>query len=120
MPPAAISRSSTYLPKICGNMRVCYRTLAAASALRAGCDSAAERVAIVAHYVPACAPAVGNAPTQLELIALGDFDRSNESVAILSSAASLQALTLPRGTRGVELSTLGDRGYWGTGEPRRG
>jgi len=39
-------------------------------------------VAIGAHYVPACAPTVASAPTQLELIALGDFDRSNDSVSI--------------------------------------
>jgi hypothetical protein len=82
----------------------------------AGCDSSAERVAIVAHYVPACAPEAGTAPPQMELVALGDFDRSNDSVSILSSAASQRALALPEGTQGVELSTLGDQSYWGTGE----
>ncbi|MEO8179213.1 MAG: hypothetical protein ABI895_10310 [Deltaproteobacteria bacterium] len=90
--------------------------MAVAWALLMGCDSAApERVAIVAHYVPACAPSLVSAPSQLELIALGDFDRSNESVSIVSSNASLRALALPADTRAVELSTLGDRGYWGTG-----
>ena len=73
-------------------------------------------MAIVAHYVPACAPAPDSAPEQLELIALGDFDRSNDSVSILSSDAALQTLALPQDTRAVELSTLGARGYWGTGE----
>jgi hypothetical protein len=97
-------------------MRFRYRTVAAAAALLLGCDSAApERVAIVAHYVPACAPAADSAPNQLELIALGDFDRSNDSVSVLSSKASLQTVALPADTRAVELSTLGDRGYWGTG-----
>jgi len=90
--------------------------VAALPALLAACDSAPERVAIVAHYVPACAPATDSAPAQLELIALGDFDRSNDSVSILSSDAALQALALPQDTRAVELSTLGGRGYWGTGE----
>jgi len=90
--------------------------VAAASTLLSGCDSSpAERVAIGAHYVPACAPTVASAATQLELIALGDFDRSNDSVSILSSNASLQALRLPADTRAVELNTLGDPGYWGTG-----
>lgn len=51
----------------------------------------------------------------MELIALGDFDRSNDNVSILGSATSGQRLALPPETRGVELSTLGDRGYWGTG-----
>jgi hypothetical protein len=50
------------------------------------------------------------------LIALGDFDRSNDSVAILSSDAALQRLALPQDTRAVELSALDGRGYWGTGE----
>ena len=90
--------------------------MAAAFALLAGCDSAPEKVAIVAHYVPACAPATDSAPAQLELVALGDFDRSNDSVSILSSDVKLEALALPPETRAVELSTLGARGYWGTGE----
>ena len=72
-------------------------------------------MAIVAHYVPACAPSPGNAPAQLELIALGDFDRSNDSVSILPSNAAQQSVSLPAGTRAAELNTLGDRGYWGAG-----
>lgn len=51
----------------------------------------------------------------MELIALGDFDRSNETVSILGSSSSRQPLSLPAETQAVELSTLGDRGYWGTG-----
>src|SRR5688572_33412840 len=115
MPPAAISRSSTYLPKICGNMRLWYGTAAASLAPLAGCDSGAQRVEIVAHYVPACAPEADSSSVQMELIALGDFERSNDNVSILSSAALEQELALPAETRSVELSTLGDRGYWGTG-----
>jgi hypothetical protein len=72
-------------------------------------------VAIVAHYVPACAPE-GGGPEQLELIALGDFDRSNDSVSIVTSDAALQTLSLPSETRAAELSTLSDRSYWGAGE----
>lgn len=51
----------------------------------------------------------------MQLVALGDFDRSNDSVSILGSSTSAQPLELPPETRAVELSTLGDRGYWGTG-----
>ncbi|MEY2931001.1 MAG: hypothetical protein RL033_1750 [Pseudomonadota bacterium] len=96
-------------------MRFWYGTVTATAALLMGCDSGAERVAIVAHYVPACAPEADSAQVQLELIALGDFERSNDNVSILDSAAARQALSLPPGTRAVELSTLGDRGFWGTG-----
>ncbi len=72
-------------------------------------------MAIVAHYVPTCAPSPGAAAAQLELIALGDFDRSNDSVSILPSNAAQLTVSLPRGTRAAELNTLGDRGYWGAG-----
>lgn len=89
--------------------------MAAAAALLWSCESAPERVAIVAHYVPACAPAPSSTPTQLELIALGDFDRSNVSVSILASNAAAVSVGLPPGTRAAELNTLGDSGYWGTG-----
>ncbi len=85
-------------------------------ALFTACDSArVERVEIAAHYVPACAPPVGSTPRQLELIALGDFERSNESVSILASDAASEDVALPEGTRAAELNTLGDSGYWGTG-----
>lgn len=84
--------------------------------LLAACDGPdVRRVAIVAHYVPACAPARAG-PEQLELIALGDFDRSNDSVSILGSDASREAVSLPSETRAAELSTLADRRYWGGGE----
>lgn len=89
--------------------------MTAAAALLWGCESAPERVAIVAHHVPACAPAPSSTPTQLELIALGDFDRSNVSVSILASNAAAESVGLPPGTRAAELNTLGDSGYWGTG-----
>jgi hypothetical protein len=65
--------------------------------------------------VPACAPASESAPAQLELLALGDFDRSNDSVAILQSDASLRGVTLPEGTRAAELNTLGSGAFWGMG-----
>jgi hypothetical protein len=83
--------------------------------LGAACSTPGESVEIAAHYVPACAPLRENAPPQLELIALGDFDRSNDSVAILQSDASLRNLSLPEGTLAAELNTLGGGSYWGSG-----
>jgi hypothetical protein len=65
--------------------------------------------------VPACSPAPEDAPAQLELIALGDFDRSNESVAILASDASSGSIDLPTATRAAQLETLGGGGFWGSG-----
>lgn len=89
--------------------------MAAAAALLWACESSVEQVAIVAHYVPACAPTPSSTPTQLELIALGDFDRSNVSVSILASNAARVPVGLPPSTRAAELNTLGDSGYWGAG-----
>src|SRR5262245_39084745 len=114
MPPDASSRSSTYLPKICGNMPRSHATVPAALALLTACGNpAASRVEIAAHYVPACAPAPEAAPSRLELSALGDFEPSNASVAILRSDAQSQTLVLPEGTSAVELSSLDGDAYWG-------
>jgi hypothetical protein len=104
------------LPKICGNIASAHATVAAALTLFSGCTSAAPTtVAIAAHYVPACAPPAASAARELELVALGDFDRSNDSVAILQSDSALRSVTLPAGTRAAELETLGDGAYWGSG-----
>jgi hypothetical protein len=84
--------------------------------LLTGCTSPAPTtVAIAAHYVPACAPPAEGAARELELVALGDFDRSNDSVVILQSDAALRSVALPAGTRAAELHTLGDGAYWGSG-----
>jgi hypothetical protein len=72
-------------------------------------------VEIEAHYVPACRPSAESAPALLELIALGDFDRDNDSVVILDSDASSRGLELPPGTRAAQLESLGDGAYWGSG-----
>jgi hypothetical protein len=98
-------------------MRELNATLLAATALLSGCGDAGgvETVGIAAHYVPACAPLAGSGPTRVELVALGDFDRSNDSVSILDSDAALTPVTLPEATRAVELATLGASAYWGSG-----
>jgi hypothetical protein len=104
------------LPKIWGNIPAVYATAAAALALSWGCGSdTTTRIAIAAHYVPACSPVAADAPAQLELVALGDFDRSNDSVVILASDASSSNLDLPATTRAAQLETLGDGGFWGSG-----
>lgn len=85
--------------------------------LLASCGAPDVRgVTITTHYVPDCAPPEEDAPEQLELIALGDFDRSNDSVAIVESDAAEQVLRLPWNTRAAELSALSDRSFWGSGE----
>jgi hypothetical protein len=97
-------------------MRLSYATVSLVPVLLvSACSAPAARVEIAAHYVPACAPASESAPAQLELIALGDFDRSNDSVAILQSDAALRSLPLPEGTRAAELNTLGAGAFWGAG-----
>ena len=88
----------------------------AALALLAACDTApAPRVEIAAHYVSACAPSPEAAPSRFMLSALGDFEPSNASVAILRSDAQGQGVALPDATRAAELSTLDGEPYWGSG-----
>lgn len=90
--------------------------MAAALALTCSCGSdEPARITIAAHYVPACSPAAESAPEQLELVALGDFDRDNDSVAILASDAASRGVSLPAATRAVELNSLGGGGFWGYG-----
>jgi hypothetical protein len=90
--------------------------VASALTLFSGCTSPAPTtLAIAAHYVPACAPPAASAARELELVALGDFDRGNDSVAILQSDAASSGVALPADTRAAELNTLGDGAYWGSG-----
>jgi hypothetical protein len=98
-------------------MRSFNGTVLASLTLLAGCAEGAgvERVLIAAHYVPACAPLAQSAPARVELVALGDFDRSNDSVSILDSHAAGASIDLPQATRAVALTTLGASAYWGTG-----
>jgi hypothetical protein len=98
-------------------MRSFNGTVLASLALLSGCGEGAgvERVLIAAHYVPACAPLAESAPARVELVALGDFDRSNDSVSILDSDAAGASIDLPDSTRAVALTTLGASAFWGTG-----
>lgn len=86
MPPAAISRSSTYFPKICGNIAAKYRSAFSLSLLAAAasCSDPAARVTTVnigAHELPGYpVPNRGPqdpSPFRLTLTALGDFPKSN-------------------------------------------
>lgn len=88
----------------------------AALALLAGCsETPTPRVEITAHYVPACAPAAEDTPSRLALSALGDFEASNASAAILRGDSAGQTLELPERTLAAELSALDGEPYWGSG-----
>jgi hypothetical protein len=90
MPPAAISRSSTYFPKICGNIAAKYRSAFPAFLLATGavgCSDPAPSVTTVevgAHELAACPlPDRGPedpSPFRLTLMALGDFPASGFDV----------------------------------------
>ncbi len=77
MPPRAISRSNTYLPKICGNMRARHLSATFALLVLQSCSSPppAETQRIVAHYAPLCTPASDHSGSRtIEIRALGDFE----------------------------------------------
>jgi hypothetical protein len=88
MPPAAISRSSTYFPKICGNIAANYRSAFLAVLLGLpGCSettASVTTVSIGAHELSAC-PIPERGPTdpspfRLTLTALGPFPASGFDV----------------------------------------
>src|SRR5882724_9719108 len=99
MPPAAISRSSTYLPKICGNIPAIQGSAAALIWLLSGCSARAtlEKVlALRVHQLTDCPIAE---PAHLELSALGDFPTSNRTgeslpVSVVDAKLSFPAATL--------------------------
>src|SRR5450432_785922 len=92
MPPAAISRSSTYLPKICGNIERVHVSAALILWLLSGCSAPDDReiaVPLLAHTLAGC-PLSG--PARLDLSALGDFPttmRTSESLAIDAAGTKL-------------------------------
>src|SRR4051812_29684829 len=95
MPPAAISRSSTYLPKICGNIATVYVSAAAAFWLLSGCSAPAPReilLPLTVHSLASCPIAT---PALLDLGALGDFPTSNATTATLSLTAQNVRLDFP-------------------------
>src|SRR5258706_7773649 len=114
MPPAAISRSSTYLPKICGNMRVRKRSaalqlgrqvarfawLGALASALSSCGDAAPRVRrIEAFTLPECAAPAADA--ELELFALGDFPPSNRASEVLAASSVHKSLLFSETLRAI-------------------
>src|SRR6186713_1668777 len=102
MPPAAISRSNMYLPKIWGNMGRWYVSAKAALLLLAACSPdpiPGPEVAIVAHQLDRCK--LPDEQAQLELSALGDFDASERTSDFVTSDQAGAALAFPPDTLAV-------------------
>ncbi len=108
MPPAAISRSSTYLPKICGNIRTAHASAALFLSLLSGCSAPNAReisVPLWSHTLASC-PLPG--PANLSLSALGDFPVSNRTSEYLSLDAAGTQLVFPSDTLALEASASED------------
>src|ERR1700759_828557 len=110
MPPAAISRSSTYLPKICGNIRTAHASAALFLWLLSGCSAPNAReitVPLWSHTLASC-PLPGPGPASLSLSALGDFPISNRTSEYLSLDAAGTKLVFPESTLALEASASVD------------
>src|SRR3954467_1117854 len=111
MPPAAISRSSTYFPKICGNIGARYPSAFFCAVLNsAGCSEPSTpvtTVSVTAHELAGCKiPDRGPtdpSPFRLTLTALGPFPASRAGVARDPGLrASGHALSFNSATIGVD------------------
>src|SRR4051812_15351246 len=108
MPPAAISRSSTYFPKICGNIRTLYGSALAIFWLLSGCtEPPPHEIArpLAVHSLASCPVPT---PAQLDLKALGDFPETPNTSEVLSLSAQNVKLGLPLSTLALEASALPD------------
>src|SRR5450755_2419818 len=108
MPPAAISRSSTYLPKICGNIPTVYGSAVAIIWLLSGCSAPTtpEKVlALRVHQLDDCPIAP---PARMELSALGDFPTSNRTGESLPVNVVDAKLSFPVATVALEASAHSD------------
>src|SRR6187402_1258723 len=107
MPPAAISRSSTYLPKICGNIAALHAS-AIGLLLLLGCtgkDAREIALPLRAHELESCAIPL---PARVDLAALGDFPTDNRSSESISLSAQNKALAFPAETRALEARARSD------------
>src|SRR3954463_10020718 len=102
MPPAAISRSSTYLPKICGNIATLHVSAAVAAWLLSGCSAPEPQKIELPLRVHSLASCPTPAPAQLDLGALGDFPTSNGTSVTLPLSAQTVELGFPSRTLAVE------------------
>jgi hypothetical protein len=125
MPPAAISRSSTYFPKICGNIPTEEGSLLVAVLLGAilgsGCGSkeaVVTQVPLRANDLVSC-PIEPRADFDLRLSALGDFRPGVEDSAELALDADAIIEFSPE-TRGLEAVSRdpGERTFQGYTERR--
>src|SRR5687768_4227450 len=97
MPPVPISRSSTYLPKIWGN--IAFFGLALAAALGCGPEEPELVTRTIRVYsLPGC-PAPEGADLHFE--ALGQFPATNSTAEDLPIAGAGRELRFPLGTRAV-------------------
>jgi hypothetical protein len=104
MPPEAISRSSTYFPKIWGNTRFTYRTALLGIWLGTGCTTPPPELVprtIRAHWMPGCTP--DTTTGKLDLDALGDFDPSPQTHVVVGVADPDKTVGIPDSTRSLVL-----------------
>src|SRR6188768_60245 len=102
MPPAAISRSSTYLPKICGNIASLYASAAPAFLLLSGCSAPEPheiQLPLTVHALESCPVP---APAQVDLSALGDFPTTDDTTPTVSLTAQDVRLNFPSQTLALE------------------
>jgi hypothetical protein len=126
MPPAAISRSSTYFPKICGNIAPHKRSSVWLFPLFLACaapEPIEKTLAVRVYELPGCPlPRTADGelvPLTVELHALGDFRASNQTADFVRLDQRGQKLPFPAATRAVEARVAHERGTWiGYGEPR--
>jgi hypothetical protein len=68
------------------------------------------------HTLPSCDVGAGAASANLTLLALGDFEASNESAEILPLDRTGAALRFPSATQALEARVDQSPGFWGYGE----
>jgi hypothetical protein len=126
MPPAAISRSSTYFPKICGNIAACQRSAFLVLSLCLACraeEAAVSTVIVGAHELSGCPLPPSSQRVTLTLTALGPFSLASSCGSERCDVASVplrgggQPLGFPSETAGVDaVATLGEQRFAGYAE----
>jgi len=112
MPPAAISRSSTYFPKICGNIAPGYRSAFRAGLLGfavLGCgapDPNVTTLTVLTHELAGACAVAGDATEladyELALTALGPFSAGASTTANLGLDAQGRELAFDPRTAGID------------------
>jgi hypothetical protein len=131
MPPAAISRSSTYFPKICGNIAAYHRSAFLAALLAFGCraeEAPVTTVVVGAHELSGCRLPPSGQSVTLTLTALGPFALTSAcgpercDVVSVPLRSGGQPLGFPAETAGVDaVAKLGEALFAGYAErPKAG